>query len=120
MPAPPRSIRLTAIVCGLTLLAIAALATAGMFRGLRFSWREDFLPQRMVAKLRDVRTRPHVPQTRPVMPRAQRQSRPALAGILLNLDHVDRNSENYARFRDWVDSAVAGSPGTHSKLPTPR
>ena len=36
---------------------------------------------------------------------------PAKAGIPMDLSFVDKKSPGYARFRDWVDSAVAGQPG---------
>jgi hypothetical protein len=43
------------------------------------------------------------------------QSRPPLAriepGIPLDLEYVDRSSKAFARFKRWVDSAVAGEPG---------
>jgi len=38
-------------------------------------------------------------------------SRPASASIALDLGYVDTGSAAYARFRDWVDAAVAGRPG---------
>ncbi|MEQ1512388.1 MAG: hypothetical protein ABL934_06885 [Lysobacteraceae bacterium] len=43
------------------------------------------------------------------------ESRPPLAriapGIPLDLGYIDRTSPAFARFRRWVDSAVAGDPG---------
>ena len=36
---------------------------------------------------------------------------PMTPGIPLDLSWVDRRSPQFARFRDWVDSAVAGRPG---------
>ncbi|NOT88937.1 MAG: hypothetical protein HOP03_12220 [Lysobacter sp.] len=36
---------------------------------------------------------------------------PISAGIPLDLGYVDRTSPAFARFRRWVDSAVAGDPG---------
>lgn len=110
-PVLRRSVRLTVIAVGLVLATVAAMASAGLFRGLRFAWQEaGSVPTDWLASLREGRVRRPAPP-RPTPPRPEPQSPPALAGIMLNLDYVDRNSDRYARFRDWVDSAVAGSPG---------
>ena len=36
---------------------------------------------------------------------------PSQAGIHIDLSYVDKRSDAYARFREWVDSAAAGRPG---------
>ena len=36
---------------------------------------------------------------------------PSQAGIPIDLSFVDKRSDAYARFREWVDSAAAGRPG---------
>lgn len=35
----------------------------------------------------------------------------APAQIVIDLDYVDTSSEEYTRFKNWVDNAVAGNPG---------
>ena len=36
---------------------------------------------------------------------------PSQAGIPIDLSFVDKRSDAYERFREWVDSAAAGHPG---------
>ena len=42
---------------------------------------------------------------------AATEAAPVAAGIPLDLSYVDRKSPAFARFRQWVDAAVAGQPG---------
>lgn len=42
---------------------------------------------------------------------AANSSRPRLIRLPTSLPYVDRNSAAYTRFKNWVDSAVNGSPG---------
>ena len=51
------------------------------------------------------------PGTAPSAARTGKPVAPMTPGIPLDLSWVDRRSPQFARFRDWVDSAVAGRPG---------
>ncbi len=56
------------------------------------------------------RAEPAVPAP-PVAPPRAAAPAPVEAGIRLDLSYVDRKSPAFARFRRWVDAAVAGQPG---------